>query len=63
MMVHEPELPAVLADVEMIDATAEDVAAIAEALEDLGAGRYVVCDSTASFEALLAELAAPPKAS
>ncbi len=62
-MANSYELPAVLQNVESIDATPEDEVAIAEALDDLGAGRYVVCESTASFEALLTELAAPAKTS
>jgi hypothetical protein len=35
--------------------------AIDEALEDLEAGRSVVCNSDAAFDTLLAELASDPK--
>ncbi|WP_250285825.1 MULTISPECIES: hypothetical protein [unclassified Frankia] len=56
----ESELPRVLRDVEEIDADPDTERMIYEALADLAAGRSVICESDAAFDALLDSLSAKP---
>nr|MDT0664155.1 hypothetical protein [Micromonospora sp. DSM 115978] len=55
----EGDLPAVLANLQPVDATFEDERAVAEAEADIAAGRFIRCYGDNAFEALLDEFAAP----
>lgn len=60
---HEPELPAFLHDVEVVDASPVIERAIAEADADLAAGRSIFCENEEAFDALLADFEAHAQAS